>query len=113
MSSEQRPSTGASSPDAPRPARLSAAAALCAAEGVVLAGFGAYLLLMGLLGDPSSPQQAEMRRPAGAADRATRTEPGAARGGHSSTRSLSRSCARVRASSRETCICEMPTSCAI
>lgn len=60
VSSEQRPSTGASSPAAPRPARLSAAAALCAAEGVVLAGFGAYLLVMGLLGAPSSPQQAEM-----------------------------------------------------
>ncbi|WP_394297335.1 hypothetical protein [Streptomyces albus] len=60
VSSEQRTSTGTTPPAGPRPARLSAAAALCAAEGVVLAGFGGYLLVMGLVGDPSSPQQAEM-----------------------------------------------------
>ncbi|GAA1135651.1 MULTISPECIES: hypothetical protein [Streptomyces violaceusniger group] len=47
-------------PTGPRPARLTAAAVLAAAEGVVLLGFGVYVLIMGLAGDPESPQQAEM-----------------------------------------------------
>ncbi|MBI0294220.1 hypothetical protein JBE04_06930 [Streptomyces sp. PRKS01-29] len=47
-------------PTGPRPARLTAAAALAAAEGVVLLGFGVYVLIMGLTGNPESPQQAEM-----------------------------------------------------
>lgn len=47
-------------PTRPRPARLTAAAALAAAEGVVLLGFGVYVLIMGLTGDPESPRQAEM-----------------------------------------------------
>ncbi|MGV9855568.1 hypothetical protein ACWDWU_43495 [Streptomyces sp. NPDC003442] len=47
-------------PTGPRPARLTAAAVLAAAEGVVLLGFGVYVLIMGLTGDPESPQQAEM-----------------------------------------------------
>lgn len=47
-------------PTGPRPARLTAAAALAAAEGVVLLGFGIYVLIMGLTGDPESPRQAEM-----------------------------------------------------
>ncbi|MEU4891442.1 hypothetical protein AB0B12_02335 [Streptomyces sp. NPDC044780] len=47
-------------PTGPRPARLTAAAVLAAVEGVVLLGFGAYVLIMGLTGDPESPQQAEM-----------------------------------------------------
>ncbi|MEU3354023.1 hypothetical protein [Streptomyces sp. NPDC037389] len=43
----------------PRPARLTAAAGLVALEGLVLAVSGIYLLVMGLLGKPDSPQQAE------------------------------------------------------
>ncbi|MGP3942238.1 MULTISPECIES: hypothetical protein [Streptomyces] len=56
--------TGAAAADAaptgPRPTRLTVAAVLAAAEGVVLLGFGVYVLIMGLTGDPESPQQAEM-----------------------------------------------------
>ncbi|MEU6079499.1 hypothetical protein [Streptomyces sp. NPDC047108] len=59
MSSEQKQAPD-EAPTGPRPARLTAAAALAAVEGVALAAFGAYLLVMGLLGDPDSPQQAEM-----------------------------------------------------
>ncbi|MEW1545202.1 hypothetical protein [Streptomyces tsukubensis] len=44
----------------PRPNRLTAAAAVSGVEGVVLAGYGVYLLVMGLLGSPESPTQAEM-----------------------------------------------------
>ncbi len=47
-------------PEGPRPARITAAAVLAAVEGVVLLGFGVYVLIMGLTGDPESPQQAEM-----------------------------------------------------
>ncbi len=47
-------------PAGPRPARLTAAAALTALEGLALAASGVYLLIMGLLGRPDSPQQAEM-----------------------------------------------------
>ncbi|MCG0284363.1 hypothetical protein [Streptomyces sp. PSAA01] len=47
-------------PVGPRPNRLTVAAVLAAAEGVVLLGFGVYVLIMGLAGDPESPQQAEM-----------------------------------------------------
>ncbi|WP_432095018.1 hypothetical protein [Streptomyces sp. bgisy100] len=43
----------------PRPTRLTVAAALAGAEGAALAVFGAYLLVMGLLGSPESPTQAE------------------------------------------------------
>ncbi|MGP3982727.1 hypothetical protein [Streptomyces sp. KR80] len=46
-------------PAGPRPARLTAAAALAAVEGAALAAFGAYVLVMGLTGDPDSPRQAE------------------------------------------------------
>ncbi|MEV6318760.1 hypothetical protein [Streptomyces sp. NPDC051776] len=60
MSSEQKQAPDDTPPAGPRPARLTAAAALAAVEGVVLAAFGAYLLVMGLVGDPDSPQQAEM-----------------------------------------------------
>ncbi|MFI9581484.1 hypothetical protein ACIHCQ_06480 [Streptomyces sp. NPDC052236] len=42
----------------PRPARLTAAAAVSGLEGLALAGFGVYMLLMGLLGRPDSPTQA-------------------------------------------------------
>ncbi|WP_088799897.1 MULTISPECIES: hypothetical protein [unclassified Streptomyces] len=67
MSSQQKQSVsraaGASTapePTGPRPARLSAAAALTAVEGLALAALGGYLLFMGLAGSPDSPQQAEM-----------------------------------------------------
>lgn len=43
-----------------RPARLTAAAALTALQGVALVISGVYLLVMGLLGKPDSPRQAEM-----------------------------------------------------
>ncbi|WP_420719329.1 hypothetical protein [Streptomyces sp. RTd22] len=46
-------------PVGPRPVRLTVAAALAAVEGLVLVGFGVYVLIMGLAGDPESPQQAE------------------------------------------------------
>ncbi|GHC60805.1 hypothetical protein [Streptomyces cinnamoneus] len=54
------PQSAAPEPAGPRPARLTAAAALVAAEGLALALSGIYLLVMGLLGRPDSPQQAEM-----------------------------------------------------
>ncbi|ARF57350.1 hypothetical protein [Streptomyces gilvosporeus] len=44
----------------PRPARITAAAALTGVEGLALAALGAYMLVMGLTGAPDSPQQAEM-----------------------------------------------------
>ncbi|MBH5336932.1 hypothetical protein IHE55_20040 [Streptomyces pactum] len=55
------PAAGEPAPAAagPRPARITAAAALTALEGVVLLGFGVYLLVMGIVGDPDSPRQAE------------------------------------------------------
>ncbi|MFE9255460.1 hypothetical protein [Streptomyces sp. NPDC006879] len=58
MSTEQTHAQHAA-PNSPVPARLIAAAALTALEGLALAGLGVYLLVMGLLGDPDSPQQAE------------------------------------------------------
>ncbi|GHF14081.1 hypothetical protein LKL35_27455 [Streptomyces sp. ET3-23] len=47
-------------PAGPRPRRLTAAAVLSGAEGAVLVAGGLYLLVMGLLGRPDSPRQAEM-----------------------------------------------------
>lgn len=41
------------------PGRLTAAAVLTALEGLALAGLGVYLLIVGVAGDPDSPQQAE------------------------------------------------------
>ncbi|WP_435854697.1 hypothetical protein [Streptomyces triculaminicus] len=49
----------ASEPTGPRPARLTAAAVLTGLQGLALAASGIYLLVMGLLGTPDSPQQAE------------------------------------------------------
>ncbi|WP_058046201.1 hypothetical protein [Streptomyces roseifaciens] len=49
----------APAPAGPRPARLTAAAVLTGLEGVALAAAGIYMLAMGLLGKPDSPQQAE------------------------------------------------------
>lgn len=43
-----------------RPGRLTGAAAVCAVEALALFVWGVYLLVMGLLGRPDSPQQAEM-----------------------------------------------------
>ncbi len=44
----------------PRPSRLTAAAALAALEGLALIAGGAYMLVMGLIGSPDKPEQAEM-----------------------------------------------------
>ncbi|MFE7135495.1 hypothetical protein ACFVIM_32035 [Streptomyces sp. NPDC057638] len=44
----------------PRPTRLTAAAAVSGLEGLALVGYGLYMLVMGLLGRPESPTQAEM-----------------------------------------------------
>ncbi|MEI5101607.1 hypothetical protein RB200_27720 [Streptomyces sp. PmtG] len=48
----EAPDTGA------RPGRLTAAAALAALEGLALVVGGAYMLVMGLAGDPDNPRQA-------------------------------------------------------
>ncbi|ARZ67945.1 membrane protein [Streptomyces albireticuli] len=50
---------GQAGPEGPRPTRLTVAAALSGLEGVALVASGIYLLVMGLLGKPDSPQQAE------------------------------------------------------
>ncbi len=47
-------------PSGPRPARLTGAAAITAAEGALLAAYGVYLMVMGLAGDPDSPKQTEI-----------------------------------------------------
>jgi hypothetical protein len=44
----------------PRPRRLTAAAAVAGTEALAIVAAGVYLLVMGLLGKPDSPQQAEM-----------------------------------------------------
>lgn len=44
----------------PKPARITVVAGLNALEGAALVIGGIYLLVMGLLGRPDSPQQAEM-----------------------------------------------------
>ncbi|MFD4998231.1 hypothetical protein [Streptomyces buecherae] len=51
---------GASAPSGPRPARLTGAAVITAAEGALLAAYGVYLMVMGLAGDPDSPKQTEI-----------------------------------------------------
>ncbi|WP_372454955.1 hypothetical protein [Streptomyces buecherae] len=51
---------GASVPSGPRPARLTGAAVITAAEGALLAAYGVYLMVMGLAGDPDSPKQTEI-----------------------------------------------------
>ncbi|MBT2453797.1 hypothetical protein [Streptomyces sp. ISL-86] len=55
------PATAAGTPAAPAalPGRLTAAAALTALEGLVLAGLGVYMLIVGVVGDVDSPTQAE------------------------------------------------------
>ncbi|MER0246966.1 hypothetical protein AAHZ94_34395 [Streptomyces sp. HSW2009] len=47
-------------PSGPRPARLTGAAVIAAGEGVLLAAYGVYLMVMGLAGNPDSPKQAEI-----------------------------------------------------
>ncbi|MBH1933588.1 hypothetical protein I5Q34_04655 [Streptomyces sp. AV19] len=56
----QSKAPAAPEPAGPRPARLTAAAALTGLEGAALAAAGVYMLVMGLLGKPDSPQQAEL-----------------------------------------------------
>ncbi|MGW2557877.1 hypothetical protein ACWCXB_01265 [Streptomyces sp. NPDC001514] len=51
MSSEQIPE--------PRPARLTAAAAVCGLEALALIAGGIYMLVTGLMGNPESTSQAE------------------------------------------------------
>lgn len=46
--------------DRPKPARITVVAGLNALEGAALVIGGIYMLVMGLLGRPDSPQQAEM-----------------------------------------------------
>lgn len=50
---------GVSTDQTPRPARLTAAAAVSGLEGLALVACGVYMLVMGLLGRPDSPSQAE------------------------------------------------------
>lgn len=63
MSAEQTP-TPAATPDTrgesqgPRPLRLTAAAVLAALEGLALLGGGAFILVLGLTGDPDDRRQA-------------------------------------------------------
>lgn len=49
--------TVAREPDGPRPARLTAAAALCALEGCALAAGGVWMLVLGATGDSGDRQQ--------------------------------------------------------
>ncbi|MFJ2649802.1 hypothetical protein ACIO1C_24155 [Streptomyces sp. NPDC087420] len=64
-SEETGPASTPASPPAqapasgPRPPRVTALAALCGLEALTLLGAGGYLLVMGLLGRPDSPRQAE------------------------------------------------------
>ncbi|WP_184573567.1 hypothetical protein [Streptomyces zagrosensis] len=50
----------ADEPAGPRPARLTGAAVIAVVEGALLAAYGVYLVVMGLVGDPDSPQQTEI-----------------------------------------------------
>ncbi|MEV7420106.1 hypothetical protein [Streptomyces sp. NPDC089919] len=59
MSSQQTPAPAQPAAPGPVPARLTAAAALTALEGLALAGLGVYLLLTGILDKVDSVKQAE------------------------------------------------------
>ncbi|NEC91607.1 hypothetical protein [Streptomyces sp. SID12501] len=58
MSAEQTPAPETLEPTWPRPLRLTAAAVLAALEGLALMAGGAYILVLGLTGDPDDRQQA-------------------------------------------------------
>lgn len=58
MSSEQNPTPDTVQADAPRPRRLTYAAALSALEGLTLVVGGAWMLVLGLAGDPDDRPQA-------------------------------------------------------
>ncbi|WP_240134895.1 hypothetical protein [Streptomyces sp. MUM 178J] len=60
MSAEDQTSPEQSSPQSPRPARLTAAAAVSGVEGLALAGGGGYMLVEALLGQPDGRTQALM-----------------------------------------------------
>lgn len=58
----EKPTPNAPAPDAPAaalPGRLTAAAVLCALQGLALAGLGGYLLFVGVAGHVDSAQQSE------------------------------------------------------
>ncbi|MBK3585248.1 hypothetical protein JHN49_16495, partial [Streptomyces sp. MBT57] len=57
--STQATSSSPSPAAAERPRRITALAGINALEGAALAVSGLYLLVMGVLGRPDSPQQAE------------------------------------------------------
>ncbi|MEU1021437.1 hypothetical protein ABZ383_13125 [Streptomyces sp. NPDC005900] len=61
MSTQRKSTPQAPEPaeSGPRPARLTAAAALTALEGLALLAGGVYMLVMGLAGSPDNPRQAE------------------------------------------------------
>ncbi|WP_432175708.1 hypothetical protein [Streptomyces sp. Tue6028] len=58
MSAEQNPTTSHDPAAGPRPARLTAAAALAALEGLALVAGGVYVLVRGFTGSPDSRGQA-------------------------------------------------------
>ncbi|MGY1497664.1 hypothetical protein ACW4TU_13880 [Streptomyces sp. QTS52] len=58
MSAEQTPAPDILEPTGPRPLRLTVAAVLAALEGLALMVGGAFILVLGLTGDPDDRQQA-------------------------------------------------------
>ena len=58
VSAEQTPAPETLEPTGPRPLRLTAAAVLAALEGLALVAGGAFILVLGLTGDPDDRQQA-------------------------------------------------------
>ncbi|MET8175961.1 hypothetical protein ABZV21_26700 [Streptomyces clavifer] len=60
MSTQQNTPSTSPSADPEKPGRIALVAALNALEGAALVIGGIYMLVMGLLGSPDSPRQAEM-----------------------------------------------------
>ncbi|WP_446750402.1 hypothetical protein [Streptomyces sp. AC1-42T] len=60
MSTQQNAPSPAPSADPAKPVRITLVAGVNALEGAALVAGGIYMLVMGLLGRPDSPQQAEM-----------------------------------------------------
>ncbi|MBP2359151.1 MULTISPECIES: hypothetical protein [Streptomyces] len=60
MSTQQNTPSSSPSAGPEKPGRIALVAALNALEGAALVIGGIYMLVMGLLGSPDSPQQAEM-----------------------------------------------------